>query len=346
MLKRQFALIAILIGCVALMACGDADDEEVEEEVGLPSDIANYTSWTSVALGAPPAEATKPTESGGAHGKGTRTVYINPQGVETLKDASKESFPNGTTIVKAIMDDANTFLWRVAVMWKLDDASYSAHNGWKYVQYQQETADADLLAVAGDGTEKGSDGCHGCHSKVNDKAVSGKDSVFVQLLAAGLPADISGYTAWTSVALEGPPATFTKPEDSGVAHGKGTRTVYINSPGVEALKDAGKKTFSNGTTIVKGIMDDTNTFLWRHRVLKPSKMPARNVAVMWKLEDASYSAHNGWKYVQYQRESADADFSAAAGDGTAKGSNGCHGCHAKVNDDAVEGKDSVFVQLP
>jgi hypothetical protein len=93
LLKRQFALIAILIGCVALMACGDADDEEVEEEVGLPSDIANYTSWTSVALGAPPAEATKPTESGGAHGKGTRTVYINPQGVETLKDASKETFP-------------------------------------------------------------------------------------------------------------------------------------------------------------------------------------------------------------------------------------------------------------
>lgn len=333
MLKRQFALIAILIGCVAFIACGGEDDEEVEEEVGLPSDIANYTSWTSVALDAPPTKATKPTETGGAHGTGTRTVYINPPGIETLKDASKESFPNGTTIVKAIMDDANTFVWRVAAMWKLDDASYSAHNGWKYVQYQREAADADLLAVAGDGTEKGSDGCHGCHSKVNDKAVLGKDSVFVQLLAEGLPSDISGYPAWTSVSLEAPPATFTKPEESGVAHGKGTRTVYINLPGVETLKDASKKTFPNGTTIVKGIMDDTNTFLWR-------------VAVMWKLEDKAYSEHNGWKYVQYQRDSASAGFSAAAGDGTAKGSNGCHGCHAKVNDDAVEGKDSVFVQLP
>ena len=329
MLKRQFTLIAILIGCVALIACGGED----EEEVGLPSDIANYMSWTSVALGAPPAEFTEPQHSGSAHGKGTRTVYINPPGVETLKDASKESFPNGTTLVKAIMDDTNTFLWRVAVMWKLDDTSYSGHNGWKYVQYQRESASADLLAVAGDDTEKGSEGCHGCHAKVNDEAVPGKDSVFVQLLAAGLPADISGYTAWTSVALEAPPTEVTKPEESGSAHGKGTRTVYINSPGVETLKDDSKTSFPNGTTIVKGIMDDTNTFLWR-------------VAVMWKLDDVSYGDHNGWKYVQYQRESASADFSAAAGDGTAKGSNGCHGCHAKVNDDAVEGKDSVFVQLP
>ena len=60
MLKRQFALIAILIGCVALIACGGEDEEEVGvgEEVGLPSDIANYTSWTSVALDAPPTEVT------------------------------------------------------------------------------------------------------------------------------------------------------------------------------------------------------------------------------------------------------------------------------------------------
>jgi hypothetical protein len=85
MLKRQFALIAILIGCVALIACGGEDEEEVGEEVGLPSDIANYTSWTSVALDAPPTEVTAPQQSGGAHGKGTRTVYINPPGVETLR---------------------------------------------------------------------------------------------------------------------------------------------------------------------------------------------------------------------------------------------------------------------
>jgi hypothetical protein len=83
------------------------------------------------------------------------------------------------------MDDTNTFLWRVAVMWKMDDMMYADHNGWKYVQYQRASEAADLMAVAGDGTDKGSNGCHGCHSQVNTEDVPGKDSVFVQLPMPG-----------------------------------------------------------------------------------------------------------------------------------------------------------------
>ena len=152
-------------------------------------------------------------------------------------------------------------------------------------------------------------------------------------LPAGLPMDIAMYRSWTGVPLEAPPATFTSPEDSGVAHGAGTRTIYVNPPGVATLQDMTAETFPNGTVLVKDIMDHTNTFLWR-------------VAVMWKLEDMAYADHNGWKYVQYQRESEAADFMAVAGDGTDRGSNGCHGCHSKVNTEEVPGKDSVFVQLP
>ncbi len=161
----------------------------------------------------------------------------------------------------------------------------------------------------------------------------GSEMPDVMGLPAGLPMDIAMYRSWTNVELEAPPAMFTRPEDSGVAHGAGTRTIYVNPPGVATLQDITAETFPSGTTIVKDIMDDTNTFLWR-------------VAVMWKLDDMTYADHNAWKYVQYQRASEAADFMAVAGDGTKRGSNGCHGCHSKVNTDDVPGKDSVFVQLP
>ena len=189
-------LLAVAVLIVGLSACdqlisiltsGDMDmpDSEMPDDMGmmtgLPMDIAMYKSWTGVELEAPPATFTEPQDSGVAHGAGTRTVYINAPGVSTLQDMSAETFPGGTTIVKDIMDDANTFIWRVAVMWKMDDMSYADHNGWKYVQYQRESDGADFMAVAGDGTERGSNGCHGCHSKVNTEDVPGKDSVFVQL---------------------------------------------------------------------------------------------------------------------------------------------------------------------
>ena len=154
------------------------DGSEMPDEAGLPAglpmDIAMYRSWTSVEIGAP-------SDHGLAHGQGDRTTYINSPGVETLQDSHAETFPSGTTLVKDIMDDTNTFLWRVAVMWKTDDSTYAEHAGWKYVQYQRESADAEFIAAAGDGTDKGSNGCHACHSEVNDPRVPGRDYVFVEL---------------------------------------------------------------------------------------------------------------------------------------------------------------------
>ncbi|MDE0185585.1 MAG: cytochrome P460 family protein [Candidatus Poribacteria bacterium] len=189
MLNRQSVLIAILIGCVVFVACGDSEDDEPEMDdeaeqmlaAGLPSDIAGYESWRSVDLGAPPAEFEAPQNSGSAHGAGTRTVYINSTGVETLENASEQTFHSGTTIVKDIMDDANSYLWRVAVMWKVDDAMYADHNNWRYIQYQRDSADDVFIGVAGDIDGNRGEGCHACHSKVNDEAVPGKDSVFTQL---------------------------------------------------------------------------------------------------------------------------------------------------------------------
>ncbi len=181
------ALIVGLSACdelVSILTSGDMDmpDGEMPDDMemmsGLPMDIAMYRDWTPVEIGPPSA-------SGVAHGQGDRTVYINQPGVETLKDMSADTFPAGTTLVKDIMDDTNSFLWRVAVMWKMDDMAYEGHNGWKYVQYQRESDGADLMAVAGDGTAKGSNGCHGCHSAVNDPDSPGKDSVFVQLPMPG-----------------------------------------------------------------------------------------------------------------------------------------------------------------
>ena len=154
------------------------DGSEMPDEMGLaaglPMDLAMYRTWTSVEIGAPSAH-------GVAHGQGDRTTYINQPGVETLQDMSVETFPNGTTLVKDIMDDTNSFLWRVAVMWKTDDMMYDGHAGWKYVQYQRASEADDFVAAAGDGTEKGSNGCHGCHSAVNDPDVPGRDYVFVEL---------------------------------------------------------------------------------------------------------------------------------------------------------------------
>ena len=183
MLNRKSVLVAMLIGCVVFIACGDSEDdgEEVMLAEGLPSDIAGYESWRAVELGAPPAEVEAPQDSGSAHGLGNRTVYINATGVETLEDTSEQTFHSGTTIVKEIMDDANSFIWRVAVMWKVDDAKYADHNNWKYIQYQRDSADAVFIGKAGDIDGNRAEGCHACHSKVNDEAVPGKDSVFVQL---------------------------------------------------------------------------------------------------------------------------------------------------------------------
>ena len=187
MQKFQLGLIAMLICCVAFVSCERtqkmlAPAEPVEE--AMPTDMADmmdmmsdYMSWTKVELPAPGAiaDATAPAETGEAHGKGTRAVYINEAAVGAMKDAAMTTFPVGSVLVKEIMDDTNTFVWRQAFMQKTDDAQYAEHGGWMYAQYQRESATAEFMMQAGDGTEAGSAGCDGCHAKADT------DSVFVKL---------------------------------------------------------------------------------------------------------------------------------------------------------------------
>ena len=189
MQKFQLGLIAMLICCVAFISCERtqkmmAPAEPVEE--AMPTDMtdmmdmmADYMSWAKVELPAPGAraDATAPAETGEAHGKGTRAVYINEAAVGALKDATMTAFPVGSVLVKEIMDDTNTFVWRQAFMQKTDDAQYTEHGGWMYAQYQRESATAEFMLQAGDGTEAGSAGCDGCH------AGASTDSVFVKLPA-------------------------------------------------------------------------------------------------------------------------------------------------------------------
>ena len=143
MLKYQMALIALLIGCVALISCDqlveiltpappeeDMPDDDMmptdDMMTGLPMYISMYTSWaTNVTY-------PEPVGTGDVHGEGARTVYINDVGAMALEDENLTAYPAGTIIVKEIMDDANTFIQKVATMKKTDD---SRHNGWTYKKY-------------------------------------------------------------------------------------------------------------------------------------------------------------------------------------------------------------------
>jgi len=142
--------------------------------------------------------------------------------------------------------------------------------------------------------------------------------------------DMTIHRAWMSVAhhvhlpAPGPQAEAASPADTGEVHGKGSRTVYINDVGVMANKEG--TAYPAGTMIVKEIMDDTNTFV-------------QKVAQMAKTDDPMYAEHNGWMYVKYGRPAADSEY-AMVGGGSLAGSTGCHGCHAKADN------DSVFVSLP
>ena len=132
MLKLQIFLVLILIACVVFVSCDRtqkilkpvAEDmmpaEEItpaEEMMGM-MDMTAHRSWSHVMLPAPgPAEeATSPAETGGVHGLGTRTVYINDIGI--MANTEGAAYSAGTVIVKEIMDDANTFVAKVATMTK------------------------------------------------------------------------------------------------------------------------------------------------------------------------------------------------------------------------------------
>jgi len=194
MLKVQMGLIALLIACVAFISCGellelltppeDKPDEGMmptdDMMAGLPTYIAMYTLWTTTVA------YPSPVGTGGVHGEGARTVYINDVGAMALEDESMTAYPAGTIIVKEIMDDANTFIQKVATMKKTDD---SRHNGWTYKKYARPDESTDYMQVRGDGLPDAAEGCHGCH------AAAPMDSVFVEFPMTGTDGMDAGETA-------------------------------------------------------------------------------------------------------------------------------------------------------
>ena len=343
MLKFQMGLIALLIGCVALISCGELinlltpPEEDVTDDPIVPMmvDLPDYASWLSVTY-------PNPVGTGGAHGEGARAVYINEIGATAAQDDSVTAFPAGTTIVKEIMDDANTFVQKIATMMKTDDPMYADHNGWTYKKYARPDENSDYTQVRGDGLPDAAEGCHGCH------AAAPKDSVFVDFSMddtttddgtmpddmtmeddmmptdSTLPitVDLSGYTAWMSNPLPGPIGT-------GGAHGQNARTIYINDVGAMALQDASVTAYPVGTTVVKDIMDDTNTSV-------------RSRAIMVKTDNSTFTDHNGWiyAYVDVNAESVEVGGSGIDGQG------GCHNCHAAAGTGGVPGMDGVFAFQP
>ena len=310
MLKYQMALIALLIGCVALISCDqlveiltpappeeDMPDDGVmptdDMMTGLPMYISMYTTWaTNVTY-------PEPVGTGDVHGEGARTVYINDVGAMALEDENLTAYPAGTIIVKEIMDDANTFIQKVATMKKTDD---SRHNGWTYKKYARPDEATDYMQVRGDGLPDAAEGCHACH------AAAPMDSVFVDFSMDDTTTDddtmpddgtmtddmMTDYTSWLNVTY-GPISP---------AHGQGDRVVYINDVGATALEDEHMTAFPVGTIVIKEIMDATNT----------------SVAIVERMEktnDPMYATEDGWLYNEGGSQA------------------GCHGCHVRAPMDSV-----------
>ena len=190
MSKVQMGLIALLIACVAFISCGellelltppeaDKPDGEMmptdDMMAGLPTYISMYTLWTTNVT------YPSPVGTGGVHGEGARTVYINDVGAMALEDENMTAYPAGTIIVKEIMDDGNTFIQKVATMQKTDD---SRHNGWTYKKYARPDKNSDYVQVKGDGLPDAAEGCHGCH------AAADRDSVFVDFSMPNTGTDV------------------------------------------------------------------------------------------------------------------------------------------------------------
>ena len=192
MLKSQIALIAILIVSVAFVSCDRAQQmldpvvvEDMRTDMKKILDAGTYTSWASLALPAPTMTVAEAEAAGNAAGTGaahnpgsdvftSRTVYINEMGAMANKAGATE-YPAGTIIFKAIMDETETFVDKVAMMMKSDDEMYTGHGGWRYEKYARPSEDGEYMQVRGSNLEDAGNGCHGCHAKADN------DSVFVSL---------------------------------------------------------------------------------------------------------------------------------------------------------------------
>ena len=169
---------------------------------------------------------------------------------------------------------------------------------------------------------------------VADDMTAGDDMSTGMMMDMMKMLDPTMYMSWAHKALPAPApmAEATSPIETGAAHNPAhvatgvttSRTFYINDIGAMANK-AGTM-YPAGTVIVKEIMDDTETFVDK-------------VAVMMKSDDPMYAGHNGWVYTKYARSSADGEYMQVRGSNLEDAGNGCHGCHAKADN------DSVFVSL-
>ena len=196
MLKFLNIFTIIFVLCISLGSCERVQqtvkpasvDTQTMPDPRIDAVLATYKSWRyAQPLPIPPVTFTEAKDSGSAHGLGQRTVYldgIDHQFFFTVPAAVDEGipifFPTGLTVVKEIMDDTNTFVWRIAVMMKTDDTLYANHDGWIYVEYQRDSETDQFVPEAGDGTEKGSEGCYSCHAK------AAHDSIFVTELLLDL----------------------------------------------------------------------------------------------------------------------------------------------------------------
>ena len=168
MLKFQMGLIALLIGCVALISCGDflnlltssqedmTDDGMMTDDGTMTDDMmATYTSWLSGTLPGPVGSGAA------AHPGSARIIYINDIGAMALQ-GGMTTFPAGTMVVKEIMSvpDASgeTSVEKVERMEKSDDPMHADTSGWLY---------------NGKGSQAG---CHDCHAKAGMDDKPGMDS--------------------------------------------------------------------------------------------------------------------------------------------------------------------------
>lgn len=207
MLKFQIILLIVLISCITFVSCNRMQDPlETVIDTGDTLDTTTHKSWMNVMLPSPPTEVTMPSESGSAHGAGSRTVYFN----EAAATANMEgtTYPAGAMIVKEIMDDADMFVQKIAKMTKTDDPMYAEHGGWMYVKYARADEMSEYMMVGG-GSVAQSAGCDGCHAKADN------DYVFVSLSSTDSEGD--------GTDLEGPgagdDATGMNGENTGMENG-------------------------------------------------------------------------------------------------------------------------------
>lgn len=171
MLKFQITLIAILIGCMAFVAC-ERTQQVLEPVVPDPEsempgmDMEAYKSWENRMLDGPWLDF-----KGDAHDLGARTIYFNE--AAAMANKAGTAYPIGSMIVKASMDATNTFVSQISTMTKTDATD---NGGWVYGVTGMPVATAEELMMPNQLTaEMAAGACVGCHANASN------DFVFVPL---------------------------------------------------------------------------------------------------------------------------------------------------------------------